>query len=88
MEIEAWRGNVELKMIQADPTAATLAHHELGRNVDKEPSQMMLGLRNSEYLHKNGHFCREKQPEEVRHSLESVECSGQGQGPALTHSRL
>ena len=51
---------------------------------------MMLGLRNSEYLHKNGHFCREteKHPEEVRHSLESVECSGQGQGPALTHSRL
>ena len=49
----------------------------------------MLGLRNSEYLHKNEHFSREteKQPEEVRHSLESVECSGQGQGPALTHSR-
>ena len=73
-------------MIQADPTAATLAHHELGRNVDKH--HMMLGLRKSEYLHKNGHFCGEKQPEEVRHSLESVECSGQGQGPALTHSRL
>ena len=39
MEIEAWRGNVELKMIQADPTAATLA--ELGRNVDKHHIQCL-----------------------------------------------
>ena len=41
MEIEAWRGNVELKMIQADPAAATLAHHELGRNVDKHHIQCL-----------------------------------------------
>ena len=70
MEIEAWRGNVELKMIQADPTAATQTHHELGRNVDMLKSlhkKMMLHVILNIYTKMD--TCREKQPEEVRHSL-------------------
>ena len=69
MEIEAWRGNVELKMIQADPTAATQTHHELGRNVDKEPSQKNDAWSVIRNIYTKMDTCREKQPEEVRHSL-------------------